>query len=191
MRMSKTATCVALGLSVIASSLAVTGKASATLRNYGYSNTCLGVQGGNLTPGTRFIDYACTYSADQGPLWAYNNNVQQLLTTAASVVWKNGTFSIQNNCAGVAGPSTQQGTAVVVWPCTGAYDQNWIPQLVAETIGKDGSGNDSHCYVMRNPYSGMLLSVAPDKHIVIWPGSVSSHTRDQVWCEYESNGTFH
>ena len=193
MTRSKKLTRALLGLSVICGGLALSGQASAQLYNYQYQGQCLGVSGGyaNTTKaGTPLIVWSCNGSSDQTHFYAYANSTQQRFFTGASAYWKNGSLYIQGYCAGVAAASTQQGAGVIVWNCdisgNSVPDQNWIPEQVPYSLPGHPS---STCFVIKNVNApGMLLSVAPNGHVITWPGNPSSHNDNQVWCEDPPSG---
>jgi hypothetical protein len=113
------------GLAVSAVALAVARPGIAQADTYHEWLTtdgfCMGVQGGNMTPGTPIITWKCDESSNQ--LWTadYANAGAPntfLLRNAAN----------SNDCLSVFNKATYLGAPLVIWPCKGTgdnQDQRW------------------------------------------------------------------
>jgi hypothetical protein len=115
------------GLAVTTLALVVPGTAKATQFNT-WTNPdglCMGVQGGNMTPGTAIIVWTCDGSLNQ--LWALDANSGA-----------NGAYLFRNaanttECLSVFQMETTMRAPLVIWPCkdvSNNQDQRWdIPPL--------------------------------------------------------------
>ena len=110
------------GLAAIIFALVVPGTAKATQYNTWRNpeGLCMGVQGGNMTPGTPIIDWTCDGSLNQ--MWALDGNSGQpgtwLLRNAADSA----------ECLSVFQMETTMRAPLVIWPCkdfTTNQDQRW------------------------------------------------------------------
>ena len=114
------------GLAATALALAVPGTAKATQFNTWQTpqGLCMGVQGGNMTPGTAIIDWTCDGSLNQ--LWTEDPNSGQpgyyLIENAANTT----------ECLSVFQMETTNGAPLVIWPCkdqSSNQDQRWQAPL--------------------------------------------------------------
>jgi hypothetical protein len=187
--MRNIAACALLGLSVVASNLAVT-KPAAALPPFVLVNDkseladpnhpqCMGVSGGphngHITGGTNIITWECTFATDQVFTFAQTPGLA--------------TFMFQDQITGPQGQamcltdvnySSDSGKPVQIEPCTGGRGQQfWL-------LGNNG------CFWIQNAYSGRVMGVAngsanPIKHnmqIVMWDENAST---DQLWCPYDAS----
>jgi len=133
------------------------------------SNRCLGIANGNMTNGTKAIQWDCNGSNDQ--YWWINFD------------WINDGvhYALQNSvnrykCLGVPDGSQVSGTQLVIWDCTfGARDQRW--SFWRTTDGQ---------LLMQNLNSGQVIGVSGGDQgngarIVQWPNTGSW---DQRWYTY-------
>jgi hypothetical protein len=111
------------GLAVAAAvALAVPGSASAAQYNVFQTEDglCMGVQGGNMTPGTVIITWTCDESLNQ--FWSMDSN------SGASGYWLLRNGANPNECLSVFQKATYVGAQLVIWPCKAFndnQDQRW------------------------------------------------------------------
>jgi len=166
----------ALGLAVVASSIAVGPTASAytliSRASPGYSQSggtmfCAGVAAGNVnTDGTQIIIWPCIVGAQD----------QQWTETRLNDTWfslSNG--SNPNQCMGVAAGSVSHGAQMVIWHFYGSGNQYWR---------KDPSPHPG-CYYFTNLGSQLVMGVAGGKMsqgtpVIQWE-QLTGHV-DQEWC---------
>lgn len=84
------------------------------------NNQCLATaNGGSAAPGTKLIQFSCVYSEDQ--MWQFVNN--------SDGTWRifnfKGFIEGEEVLIGVAGGSTANGAALVLWRDTGDRNQDW------------------------------------------------------------------
>jgi hypothetical protein len=192
--MNRGMTRVVLGLSIIASSLAVTATASAqnwmrwqnraSTYPYGSSAVYLSLKGGPLqTQGVFYIKEGTPViiwggqTVDQS--WSAQENatglVQNLLTDSAG----------RNMFLGVAGGSTTQGASLIIWRHDGnPPNQTWTTYS-AESLGLGAVAGG--CFVFVNS-DGLVMGVqnanmTPGTQVIQWPflWGATGHM-DQFWC---------
>jgi len=185
--MKKTLISAALGLSVIASSLAISGSANAfQLVNYSsyYSTTkkCLALRAGTGTDSTPFIVYHCDGTASQ----QFSTSLYPGFTvTYPTVGLSQGLWNEAANQKGVSVGNNLKGnnSAVILWSegiMGGSPGQSWKPDATNSPVGQ--------CYRFINPNSGRVLSaqggsMADGTAIVIYDDfkNPAQHP-DQYWC---------
>ena len=119
------------GLAVSALALVVPGTAKATQFNT-WANPqglCMGVQGGNMTPGTAIIDWTCDGSLNQ--LWALDGN------SGAPGSWLFRNAADTTECLSVFQMETTMRAPLVIWPCKDFsinQDQRWTIAPLATTL---------------------------------------------------------
>jgi hypothetical protein len=181
--MQNVLTKAALGLSIIAGSVALARPASATntfyeWQNHKNTNFCLGVAAGNVTNGTHLIVWQCNGNSDQA--WSEDLSDELSFGSESYFSFRDGTN--YNKCLGVPAGSHNQGVGLVIWDCvtprSSHPDQFWAP-LIDYTTG---------CYKFLNANSGMYMAVGNNgdvengTQVVQWP---STPTADQEWCPVE------
>jgi ricin-type beta-trefoil lectin protein len=152
------------GLAVTALALVVPGTANATQFNTWStfsSRLCMGVQGGDMTPGTAIIAWACDGSLNQ--LWTADSNSGQT-----------GYFLFRNaadptECLSVFQMETTNGAPLVIWPCkdqSSNQDQRWAAPLFStifplsnsaapnlQVVPSGGQGSQLGLWDSRIPYN--------------------------------------
>src|SRR5215472_18557620 len=116
------------GLAVTTLALVVPGTAKAAQFNT-WANPdglCMGVQGGNMTPGTAIIDWTCDGSLNQ--LW-----------TADPFSGATGAYLLRNaanptECLSVFQKETTMRAPLVIWPCKDVSDNQDQRWSIASTI---------------------------------------------------------
>jgi hypothetical protein len=190
--MKKALISATLGLSVIASSLAISASANAfTLVNYKSLYTspqeCLAVAAGTPTDGTRFIVYHCDQSANQSfstTVYDAQNPNQWPITNPtvgiSSPIWDMAAtykgVSVGNNAA-------YDGAPVVLWSefFTSSPGQYWTPDATYSPAWQ--------CYRFIDPNSGNRVlgalggSMKDGTAVVVWHDykDPANHA-DQYWC---------
>lgn len=119
------------GLAVTALALVVPGTAKATQFNTWMTpdGLCMGVQGGNMTPGTAVIDWTCDGSLNQ--LWALDGN------SGAPGSWLFRNAANTTECLSVFQMETTMRAPLVIWPCkdqSNNQDQRWTIAPLATTL---------------------------------------------------------
>lgn len=110
------------GLAAPVLALVVPGTAQATQYNT-WTNPqglCMGVQGGNMTPGTAIIDWTCDGSLNQR--WALDGN------SGAPGTWLFRNAANTTECLSVFNMETTTRAPLVIWPCkdpSNNQDQRW------------------------------------------------------------------
>ena len=148
------------GLAVTTLALVVPGTAKAT-QFLTWSNPdglCLGVQGGNMTPGTPIIDWTCDGSPNQ--LWGFDSNSgasgSDLIRNAAD----------PTECLSVFQMETTMRAPLVIWPCkdqSNNQDQRWNIAAIAsvpiynwasglQILPSGGQGSQIWLWDSRVPY---------------------------------------
>lgn len=183
-----------VGLSIIASSLALTDRARADdLRHWANLNMSQGtfllsVAGGPACAG-------CGVKAGSGiVIWPSVGTSDQIWNDTPP-----GTGQFPNalrdnasgtpTCLSVAGGSTANGAKLVIWPCSAqSADQTW--QVIPASTFNAPFGN---CFVLRNSKSAQVMGVAnavmaAGTAVVQWPlflgtpNSTAGWHLDQFWC---------
>jgi len=118
------------GLAATTLALVVPGTAKATSFNTwaNPSNLCLGVYGGDMTPGTAIIDWTCDGSLNQ--LWALDPNSG----APGSYLFRNAANT--SECLSVFQMETTMRAPLVIWPCkdqSSNQDQRWNVAVGAGT----------------------------------------------------------
>jgi len=164
-----------MGLALVAAFLAVGSPASAEdIHSSGpwfnvHSNLCLGVQGGNMTNGTRIIQWPCNDHPDQN----WNIAVPEELNLQ---LIRNGQDS--NKCLAVAGNSDDKGAALIIWDCNSTPGQLW----------RQAYHPASGCYVWYNEETQYAMSVDSGRvdqgaPINQWPApNQNQAAQNQIWC---------
>ncbi|MFF5230958.1 PQQ-dependent sugar dehydrogenase [Dactylosporangium sp. NPDC000521] len=109
------------------------------------SGKCLGMPAGNMTNGTKAVQWTCDGSSDQS--WSIPGGVNDGIY-----------YQVKNRvnptkCLGVPGGSMVEGTQLVIWDCDGSDDQFWT--YVSYT--------DPNCptqYSLKNLRSGLIVGVS-------------------------------
>jgi hypothetical protein len=89
------------------------------------------------------------------------------------MVWIN---AMTNQCLGVAGGVVERGTKIIVWPCNGARDQQWI-----------AVDSGFHNFLIKNArdtskcISVAAMSKQSQAQLVIWDCKDSETNHDQRW----------
>jgi len=144
--------------------------AMATQEMATYSNTltgkCLGISGGNMTNGTKAIQWTCSGAADQSWYSIESDGHYYRLHNAVNY----------NKCLAVPGSSKTAGVQLVIWDCSNNADQFWRYEL-----GYRGM-------VFINLYSGMVIAVSGSSSlngapVIQWPWSQND---DQMWIPHYS-----
>ena len=194
-----------LGLSIIASGVAIASPASAQTHMYSSKASttatwCLAVQGTgdnnhNYANGTRLITWPCNpNNSDLTQQWAMQpysgGSAQQLVSSVHSQGYGNECAALQNN------GSTSDGTQAIIWPCAAATnDQGWWKNDSGKT---DAWGH--HCYSFTNEKALLRWPPAPNTklltvqggtpnystNVVLWPINQTTGKPDdaQLWCEW-------
>jgi hypothetical protein len=109
----------------VTTALAYPGTAKADIFNEWHppfaNGQCMGVAGGNMTPGTPIIDWQCDNSLNQ--LWGLDLNSG----TQNAYLLRN--ERNHSECLSVDQKSTNVGAHLVIWPCKSVsdnQDQRWI-----------------------------------------------------------------
>ncbi len=170
---------VALGLSVIASSLAVATPASAQsrLRNAYTANGTfyLGVSGGYMHVGTQLIVWQ---KAGDDQLWYLppgQGSIQDYLTD-------NNGFTV---CVDAQGdPNGGLGANLIIQLCNPGYTEEFWQMFSAEKLGF--GANYPGCYMFYNVAKGLAIGVAGGNtsvkngtHVIQWTYDTSAN---QFWC---------
>lgn len=104
------------------------------------SGKCLGVGGGDMTNGTKIVQFDCINHPDQQ--WS-------TVPTADGNYYHFRNKANPNKCLGVPGGSQAAGVQLVIWDCLNHDDQFWS---VVPT--SDGNG-----YAILNANSGLIIGV--------------------------------
>lgn len=179
-----------LGLSVIASSLAISGSAKAfELVNYATINLpranqkCLALKAGTANDGQPFIVYKCDGTASQHFSMSVYPDQPMWNPTVGVTSWM---FSLAGYRQGVsvANNGNINGTPVILWReyyLTASAGQYWTPDAT--------NSPRSGCYKFANPNSGNKVlsalggSMADSTSVVIWWDFNSpTYHPDQYWC---------
>jgi len=201
-----------LFLSILSASIvtvvpAVEHSAQATVfKNYKNESKCLGVSGGNMTPGTKLILWNCNGAPDQN--WNFipyaNGAFPQFPLSGSEYeqMWTGGASSptgapddYSSRCIALGNGLVFPKLAnVIIWNCNAeTTDQGWS----AEYAGNDANGHQ--CYWLNNQkgdaippgytFAGVsTLSLADgftsNGTAVVLNGVDSQNRPDQKWCAY-------
>jgi hypothetical protein len=179
-------TCIALGLSITAGSLAIATPASAFVfwnlkAEQAGKPICMGVSGGDpqghVTAGTHIIVWDCNYSNDQ--VWNWNVDA---LNFVDAVTDSAGNSMCLNDTGDSPTRGADRGAQVTISECTGAY----IQEFGFFPLGNPDADGDQ-CGNIFNYASGRVVGVAnaevnPVKDgmsVIMWDYNGST---DQIWC---------
>jgi hypothetical protein len=189
--MKKAMTTAALGLSIIASSLAISATASAQVLStwYNAANTSMNLAvGGGLTchsrcwlnPGQSIVVWSGNVTPDQ-----YWSSQHPTVDTLEVVQNQYGDGNGNQMCLGVGGASTAENAGLVVWPCGGQADQTWSIEPASEHSPQPYPNN---CYVFVNNYTrkamGVLYGNVTQGARVVQKslGTRNIANPDMIWC---------
>lgn len=146
MRKSRRLIALAAGLAAAAAVLAHPGTARAANYNawQGPDGLCMGVQGGNMAPGTDVIAWTCEDTPNQ--FWALDAN------SGAPNYYLMRNEANPSECLSVLQMATYNGAPLVIWPCkdfSGNQDQRW-----SLAGAPSGHIND---FIIYNFNSGLLM----------------------------------
>ena len=151
------------GLAATTLALVFPGTANATQFNTWStfsSRLCMGVQGGNMTPGTAIIAWTCDGSLNQ--LWTADSNSGQ----TGYYLFRNAADTTE--CLSVFQMETTNGAPLVIWPCkdqSSNQDQRWqVPPFTnifplrnwasnLQIVPSGGQGSQLWLWDSRVPYN--------------------------------------